>query len=169
MSALNMAAYSVIGSTWAEKDQRLEFWAWDFIADRDTVLNIQYHRMEAYGLRVFRIPGATPSYVIYVRPMSLTRYQKWLKNKTPEVLLAPSPENLDVKVTIDGEEVAILMKQEIKEYFDPGEYGNAYLLTVDFPKKKTKNSYSVFKVVLKDLENGDKGEGLYYWEKEIYY
>ena len=26
------------------------------------------------------------------------------------------------------------MKQEIKEYFDATEYGNAYLLTVDMPK-----------------------------------
>ena len=25
----------------AEKDQRLEFWAWNFIADRDTTLNIR--------------------------------------------------------------------------------------------------------------------------------
>ncbi len=33
----------------------LEFWAWDFIADRDTTLDIRYHRMEAYGLRAFCI------------------------------------------------------------------------------------------------------------------
>ncbi len=28
------------------------------------------------------------------------------------------------------------MKQEIKEYFAPDEWGNAYLLTVDMPKKQ---------------------------------
>lgn len=38
-----------------EAEHRLEFWAWDFIADRDTTLNIRYHRMEAYGIRAFRI------------------------------------------------------------------------------------------------------------------
>lgn len=53
----------------AEKDQRLEFWAWNFIADRDTTLNIRYHRMEVYGLRIFHIPGGMPTYQIYVRPM----------------------------------------------------------------------------------------------------
>lgn len=46
---------------------------------------------------------------------------------------------LKVTVWIDGEKVPVLMKQEIKEYFDSNEYGNAYLLTVDMPKhpKKT--------------------------------
>ena len=49
MGALNMDEYIIANSTLPEKDQRLEFWGWDFIADRDTTLNIQYHRMEAYG------------------------------------------------------------------------------------------------------------------------
>ena len=51
----------------------------------------------------------------------------------------PRPGQLKVTVWIDGEKVPVLMKQEIKEYFDSNEYGNAYLLTVDMPKhpKKT--------------------------------
>lgn len=174
-----------------EADQRLEFWAWDFIADRDTTLNIRYHRMEAYGLRVFHIPGGMPTYQIYVRPMSLTRFYQWMEKAKPESILhgetlgdikqesqskdakesqwAPRPEQLKVTVWIDGEEVPVLMKQEIKEYFDANEYANAYLLTVDFPKHpKTGLPYRVFKVELEDLENGDRGEGLYYMEKEIY-
>lgn len=55
-------------------DLRLEFWGWDFIADRDTTLDIRYHRLEAYGLHAFHIPGGMPTYQIYVRPMSLTRF-----------------------------------------------------------------------------------------------
>lgn len=174
-----------------EADQRLEFWAWDFIADRDTTLNFQYHRMEVYGLRVFSIPGGMPTYQIYVRPMSLTRFLKWQKEAKPETvvhgeklsnmnqkaisdqakasLFAPSADKLKAVVWIDGEEVPILMKQEIKEYFDTNEYGNAYLLTVDVPKQPKKAlPYRIFKVELTDLENGDRGEGLYYMEKENY-
>lgn len=174
-----------------EADQRLEFWAWDFIADRDTTLNIRYHRMEAYGLRVFHIPGGMPTYQIYVRPMSLTRFLQWQKKASPEknvhkqdvsnveqtasckqakgTLLAPPADKLKATVWIDGEEVPILMKQEIKEYFDATEYGNAYLLTVDMPKHQKSNlPYRIFKVELTDLENGDRGEGLYYMEKEDY-
>lgn len=174
-----------------ESEHRLEFWAWDFIADRDTTLDIRYHRMEAYGLRAFRIPGAMPTYQIYVRPMSLTRTYAWMKATKPASLkngvdvsgieqqaqnkdakesqFAPRPEQLKVVVWIDGEEVPVLMKQEIKEYFNATEYGNAYLLTVNMPKHPKKDlPYCVFKVELTDLENGDRGEGLYYMEKENY-
>ena len=61
------------------------------------------------------------------------------------------------------------MKQEIKEYFDSNEYGNAYLLTVDMLKHPSKDlPYRIFKVEQEDMENGDRGEGLYYMEKENY-
>lgn len=60
------------------------------------------------------------------------------------------------------------MKQEIKEYFSANEWGNAYLLTTDRPKRSTALPYHIFKVELEDLDNGDRGEGLYYMEKEKY-
>lgn len=174
-----------------ESEHRLEFWGWDFIADRDTTLNIRYHRMEAYGLRVFRIPGAMPTYQIYVRPMSLTRTYAWMKAAKPasmrngeglsdieqqsqskeakELAMTPHAEQLKATVWIDGEEVPILMKQQIKEYASANEYMPAYLLTVDLPKQPEKAlPYRVFKVEVEDLENGDRGEGIYYMEKENY-
>ena len=61
-----------------------------------------------------------------------------------------------------------LSDQEIKEYFSADEWGNAYLLTVDRPKQDTALPYHVFKVELEDLDNGDRGEGIYYMEKEQY-
>ena len=190
--AINMSTYPhTVKAGLPEADQRLEFWAWNFIADRDTTLDIQYHRMEAYGLRVFNIPGGMPTYQIFVRPMSLTRFFKWKEETKPSsfnngekydgsgqkamteqaqsTLLAPPADKLKAVVWIDGEEVSVLMKQEIKEYFSATEYGNAYLLTVDTPKNPKKGlPYRVFKVELTDLENGDRGEGLYYMEKENY-
>ena len=55
------------------------------------------------------------------------------------------------------------------KYSDSNEYGNAYLLTVDMPKHPKKDlPYRIFKVELEDMENGDRGEGLYYMEKENY-
>ncbi len=139
---------------------------------------------------IFHIPGGMPTYQIYVRPMSLTRTLQWQKEEKSSlvhaqdlskieqtglskqakgVLLAPSADKLKAIVWIDGEEVPVLMKQEIKEYFDATEYGNAYLLTVDMPRhQKNILPYRIFKVELTDLENGDRGEGLYYMEKENY-
>ena len=61
MGALNMSGYIVTGSRLPEKDLRLEFWAWNFIADRDTTFDMRYHRMEAYGINVFRVQGAHPA------------------------------------------------------------------------------------------------------------
>lgn len=190
MGAINMSTYPRFAKPGLpEADLRLEFWGWDFIADRDTTLNIRYDRMEGYGLHVFHIPGGMPTYQIYVRPMSLTRMLKWQKEekaesirraedldgieqktiKTQANLWAPSADNLKAAVWIDGEEVPLLMKQEIKEYQGASGYGNAYLLTVDMPKHPKKDMpYSVFKVELTDLENGDRGEGIYYMEKANY-
>lgn len=88
MGAINMSTYPhTVKPGLAEKDQRLEFWAWNFIADRDTTLNIRYHRMEVYGLRIFHIPGGMPTYQIYVRPMSLTRTLQWQKKKNPHLYM----------------------------------------------------------------------------------
>lgn len=174
MAAIHLPSYPNVAmqeGKLKEKDYRLEFWAWDFIADRDTTLNIRYHRMEVYGLRVFRIPGAMPCYQIYVRPMSLTRAlaEMTKEKKEGECQMSPHSEQLGVKVQIDGEEVPVLMKQEIKEYLSENEYANAYLLTVDMPKQpNTDLPYRIFKVELTDLENGDQGEGIYYMEKEKY-
>lgn len=60
--------------------------------------------------------------------------QTGLSKQAKGVLLAPSADKLKAIVWINGEEVPVLMKQEIKEYFDATEYGNAYLLTVDMPR-----------------------------------
>ena len=170
-----------------QQELRLEFWGWNVIADRDTTLNIRYHRMEAYGLHVFQIPGGVPTYQIYVRPMSLTRFltNKGIGNAQHKEDLsatvqtasagnakcdhmAPAIDKADIKVWIDGEEVPVLMKQQIKEYYEATEYGIAYYLTVDMPKRSTALPYRVFRVELTDLENSDRGEAVYYLEKTDY-
>ena len=135
----------------------------------------------------YQIPGGMPTYQIYVRPMSLTRFQRSMKESeavhgqdvsqvrqeavqknAKESSLAPSADRLKATVWIDGEKVTVLITQEIKEYYSADEYGKAYLLTVDRPKRVTSFPYRVFKVELEDLGNGDRGEGLYYMEKESY-
>ncbi len=168
ISALNMSQYIVSGSKLPEQDLRLEFWGWNFIADRDTTFNMQYHRLEVYGLNVFKIQGGTPAYTIYCRPMSLTRALFYGLPSTGKVRLAPSPEYLKVKITIDNEEVNILSKREVEEYWSDTESTNAYILTTDLPKKNNNLPYLVFRVQITDLENGDMGEATYFLEKKDY-
>ena len=183
-------AHNALNTGLPENEHRLEFWAWNFIADRDTILNIRYHRMEAYGIHSFYIPGAVPTFQIYVRPMSLTRTYDWMKKKKPKSLvhgedlskitqqpvtkkaksskLSPSTKEIGIRVWIDGEEVELLQKQEINEYVSANEIMNAYLLTVNRPTHNTSLPYWVIKVELKDLKNGDCGEGIYYMVKNNY-
>lgn len=168
MGALNMDTYIVTGSTLPEEDMRLEFWGWNFIADRDTTFNMQYDRFEVYGVNVFRVQGGAQGYHIFCRPMSLTRYLEQKKQGNENSSIAPSPEYLGVRVTIDDEEVPVRMKQPIKEYWDETENIEAYLLFVDLPKSQTKLPYRVFRIQMTDLQNGDIGEATYHYELKEY-
>lgn len=163
---INMAEYPNAGSTLPEADQRLEFWAWNFIADRDTTFDFRYHRLEVYGVNAFQVQGATPGYTVYFRPMSLTRSQRWTRDGKPEGnnALAPVIDSARIEVTINGEPVAIQMAQEVKEYFDDKNWSNAYLLFVDRPKAKS--AVKNFRIVMEDLGNGDKGEAAYTLEEQ---
>ena len=58
----------------SEEDMRLEFWAWNIIADKDLTINPRYHRLELYGFQVFEVFGGAPYLMAYVRPMSLSKY-----------------------------------------------------------------------------------------------
>lgn len=190
MAAVNFQRYlHTAPAHVTETDKRLEFWGWDFIADRDTTLDIRYHRMEVYGLRAFRIPGSTPTYQLFLQPQGLTRMQKALEEH-PELLMAgkdlskteqqpldpqalylplgPTADRAKMTVWIDGKEVKILHKQSVRLYMTDQFCTNAYLLTVDHPKQDTAMPYHVFRVELVDLDNGDRGEGIYYLEKEAY-
>ena len=153
-----------------EEDMRLEFWAWNFIADRDMDFDIQYHRIEVYGINIFRIQGATPGYTIYCRPMSLTRTIEWITapSPSPYARMSPAPGNAEVKVTINGEEVQVRLVQEVEEYFGEGQKGNAFLISVGLPSAPSPAPYDIFRITISDLENGDKGEGVFFLEKKEY-
>lgn len=57
----------------APKDMKLEFWAWNVIADRDITLNIRYDKLELYGTTAFLEYGGRQELLIYTRPMSVTK------------------------------------------------------------------------------------------------
>lgn len=164
--AINMDEYPNAGSTLPEADQRLEYWAWNFLADRDTTIDIRYHRMEVYGVNAFQIQGAASGYTVYFRPMSLTRCQAWEQAGEPVgfAALAPTIDKAAIEVSINGAPVKIKMAQEVKEYFSDDTWSNAYLLTVDRPAKE--QTVQHFQIVVEDLENGDKGEATYMLEEK---
>ena len=65
--------------------------------------------------------------------------------------IAPTIDKVGIKVWIDGESVDVLMKQQIKEYYEETEYGIAYYITVSEPKKTTTLPYKIFKMTLSKI------------------
>jgi len=167
LASMKMCEYPKSNTELLPEDMRLEFWAWNVIAEEDMVLDIHYHRLEVYGLTVFKIEGASPGYTIYCRPMSLSKYYLNPDKPIGDTDLCTDPDLLDVKVTINGVPVKLTMKQKVKEYVSKG-ICNGYLLHVDAPKELSKKGYDIFRIEMTDLENGDKGEAVYFREKDEY-
>lgn len=167
LASLKMSEYPIGGSILPKDKQRLEFWAWNVIAEKDLILNIKYHRLEIYGVNVFRIQGATPGFSIYCRPMSLSRVFSEPDKQLNFIDLCPPPEELDVKVKINGSLVNVNLKQKVQEYVVDGVcFG--YLLHVDLPIEQTSEKYDIFHIEMTDLRNGDKGEAVSFREKDNY-
>ena len=145
----------------------LEYWAWSVPAFRDLEINPRIDRLEVYAINAWRPQGAYPSYQIYFRPMSLTIVKDQVAkagsleefNKLPILNIAPELNKKDIRVVIDGEEVALLEMNKVRESAGPGQFMYGYLIQVELPKKKTECDYSFITISLTDPENGDRGEG----------
>jgi len=152
------------GSNLNPEDQRLRFWAWNIPVTGNLEIDIRYHRLEIYGLTVFRIQGSVPGYTIYCRPVSLTRVQQ--TDDPREV--TPEPENLDILVEINGRPVKVNSVQRVQEYAARDGFLNAYLLQVA-PPTMTGKLYDLIRVMIKDKQNGDTGEAIYFKERDGYW
>jgi hypothetical protein len=145
---------------------KLEFWAWNVPAYNNMTLNMRYDRLEVYGLNAHRIQGAYRGYTIYCRPMSLTRYQQWEKNPTPTMTLAPDPDKVRVEVTINGSAAKVNMVEKVKEYGGK-QTMDAFVIYTELGAV-TNKPYDEIRVTITDLENGDKGEAVYFRPKDKY-
>lgn len=167
LASMKLAEYPLANSTLPKEKQRLEFWCWNLIADANLTLNIRYNRLEVYGLNVFRIQGATPGYTIYCRPMSLTRGFSEPNKKLSQIDLCPNPDELLVSIKINGNPVNVNMKEKVREYVSEG-ICFGYLIHIDLPKQQNEKPYDILQVEMLDIKTKDKGEALYFIEKEKY-
>lgn len=155
----------------AEKDMRLEYWAWNVIADKDLTINPRYHRLELYGTTVFKENGGYPAIMLYTRPMSLGRmlsygeklYKDKNKAEKEQVDISAEPDEIEFKVYADDVPVAVRSVQPVEEYVG-GRRQIAYLLYVDLPKKKPER-YCIFRIeAFNHAYGGEKGENIYFYE-----
>jgi len=146
------------------EDMRLEFWAWNIVADRDLEINPKYHRLELYRLNAMKGEGRT--LMIYVRPMSLGRSLEFGTDEKDDVTV--SPENFKPKVFIDEEQVEINSIQPIEEFTGKDTSPLiGYLIQVNL-KKSTDKPYYIIRLEATNLEYDEKGESVFFYDIPSY-
>ncbi|MCC8020229.1 MAG: carboxypeptidase-like regulatory domain-containing protein [Rikenellaceae bacterium] len=158
------------------EDMRLEFWAWNLIADRDMTIDPRYHKLELYGTTVFGPIGGYDGLMIYFRPMSVTKNVSYADEIFTDKAAAERktdvsvrPEYLEVRVMADGEELNVNSITPVEEFIGRGKPTiTGYLVQVDAPTSPADKPYIVFRVEAGNTEYGERGENLYFYELPEY-
>jgi|APDOM4702015159_1054818.scaffolds.fasta_scaffold00369_7 hypothetical protein len=170
--AINLAHY---GKT------KLEYWAWNVPAFEDMEINPQYERMELYGLNVFEPQvGPFETYMVYFRPMSLTKANKGYKGTKSEVeqKAAAKKDTIDIapstispnelKAFINDREVKVIQVQRVVEY-GRGGYIFSYIAQIQKNKNEEKLSKTdKITLILHSKETNEYGRAECYYEKPEY-
>lgn len=161
---------------------KLEYWTWNVPAFSDLEINPQYDKMEVYGVNVFEPQvGPFDTYMIYFRPMSLTKALRQAdesnKKKLEKAAIAKhdtidmAPQNItpaELTVRINDREVKVLQVQKLTEYAR-GAYMYGYLIQVKKDKDTSGNpGTDRITVILHSNETGDTGRADCFYEKPSY-
>ncbi len=144
---------------------RLEFWAWNVPVDSDMTIDVRYHRLEIYGVNVFKVQGAGPGLTAYFRPMSLTRALSKDTKKDPDI--APQPTEMDIAIAVDDTPAKIDTVERVQEYIGPGPVMYSYLVHFTPAGSYTKGTHLI-RITGHDKANGDRGEGQYFYTAPEY-
>jgi len=172
MYALRLKEYPRANAV-PEEDMRLEFWAWNVIADRDLTINPRYHRLELYGTYAFLTNSGL---MIYTRPMSLGKslsYSKdvYLDKSVLEKVanISVNPEHFEVKVFLDEQPLKVNSVQPIEEFGGEGQMTiTGYIIQTDLPREKPDTPYVIIRVEATNTEENEKGENLFFYELKEY-
>ena len=158
---------------------KLEYWAWNLPVYKDLEINPRYDRMEIYGINGFE-PKRSPfnTYMIYFRPMSLTKALKSLNlpkdSKTDTLNIAPN--NIfkeELKVKVNGIETEVVAIDKISEYIRDSNYMYAYMIQILKPKEESNilnnpelvDGYDKITIELNSKETNEIGVGEYFLKK----
>lgn len=160
----------------APEDMKLEFWAWNVIADRDITLNIRYDKLELYGTTAFLEYGGRREMLVYTRPMSVTKviaYQNFVDKADAEKnsIVTVEPQYMSFEVYADGKPLEIYSVQPLTMQDKGNSAGNdtCYLLQVELPQDIYNRStpYEI-RVVGHNSQYDEHGESVYYLEPPQY-
>jgi hypothetical protein len=151
-----------------DEDMRLEFWAWNVIADRDLTINPRYHRLELYGTYAFKTYSGI---MIYTRPMSTGKILTYSKEVVLDKSLGEKvanisvkPEHFEVKVFADEKPLKVNSVQPIEEFGGDVLTITGYIIQADFPREKPEKPYVVIRVEAINTEENEKGENQFFYE-----
>lgn len=154
----------------APEKMKLEFWAWNVIANENIELNIRYDKMELYGTKAFFEFGGRQELLIYTRPMSVTKVindpnymDKSSQEKNWKVTV--EPEYMDFEVFADGQKLQLISVQPLSL---PNTNGNTlnddcYLIQTSLPTDiYNHNTPYEIRVVGHNTQYDEWGESVYY-------
>jgi len=144
---------------------RLEFWGWNIPAYKDLNINPSYNRLEVYGVNIFE-PQVEPfeTYMVYFRPMSLTRVLPLKDKDLNNYDIAPdSLTRNDIVIKMNGDSARIVNITKVSE-IARGKRLFGYL--IQFIKSNSANpelkDYDKIEITVTDPGNGDKGKSISY-------
>lgn len=162
-----------------KEDMKLEFWAWNIIADRDLKLDLRYGKLELYGTTAFIEYGGRQELLIYTRPMSVTKSISYdnFQDKADAELNGPKitvdPQFMEFEVYCDGEPLEIYSTQHLSFPQTNGGKGvndDCYLIQAQIPSdiyNHWDRPYEI-RVVGHNTEFDEWGENVYYLEAPHY-
>ncbi|MEG8947953.1 carboxypeptidase-like regulatory domain-containing protein [Rosettibacter firmus] len=143
---------------------KLEYWAWNIPALNDFEINPKYDRLEIYGMNAFEPQvGPFETYMIYFRPMSLTKVlqiQKFISNLDT---LDIAPKNIssdELKAYVNDIRTDIVNINKVLEY-GRGKYLYGYLIQIIKPinNKEIIQGYDKISIILNSKETNEYGMG----------
>lgn len=154
---------------------KLEYWAWNLPIYKDLEIKPQYDRIEIYGINAFEPQrGPFNTYMIYFRPMSLTKalnLPKELQSDTINI----APENItkeELTVRVNGIETEVVAIDKIREYTKNERYMYGYMIQILKTKENSQShtselveGFDKITIILHSEETNEFGKGEYFFEK----
>lgn len=155
---------------------KLEYWAWNVPVYQDLEINPQYDRMEIYGVNGFEPQhGPFNSYMLYFRPMSLTKALALRKMETQPTMQNIAPDSIskeELSVKVNGREAEVVNIDKIKIYTRNGHYMYAYMAQILKPEttgplhpEEMAEGFDKITIVLHSAETNEYGKGEYFLKK----
>ena len=139
-------------------------------------INPKYDRLEVYAINAFEPQkGPFNTYMVYFRPMSLTKALKLPKKLTADTInIAPNTITTDeLSVAINGHPAKVLTIDKMREYNRNGRYMYSYMLQILKPDDalaspiptELASGFDKISIILHSKETDEYGMGEYFIKK----